>query len=445
MEEIRSLQGMNKDVYKGVVPNGSYIHAENMVQLDEDGNISGLINERGFLEHLTLPEGFKVIGKTVLDKDIILFLKGSGSLIGTVRDGVYTTLVPSNGDLLNNELGFNINYPIDATARILATGDRMVYFTDNLNPMRYVNLDNPPPVGQIEDNIQIIQEQKLTRIDLKEILETTGNLRIGMYHFITRYVTEDLTPISFGIPSQGVPMVDETRSQGSFEYDGEYQDYGKVNKSIVLSLSNVDTSYPYIQVVVVYYEGSSNTPVAEALPIRNITSDQFDFVYSGDEETTPITQEELRVLPISYTVAKAVCQKDDRLFWSNLKDNSQEYDEELQKLFNNCTVEYVIQEVPYSDRLNNAGSLFDLITVYSLFNQEAPVEEDKRKIRLVFTSPPSDTTSVTNFLLDNAGVSAVGIINITDGTQLLGDTFTIGTTVFTGVNGVGTNVEYDVS
>jgi len=420
MDEIRTFQGgMNTDINISNQPPNTYRSALNVVQISESGDIGGLINEKGFARGaMGLPENFVLVGETVLGDDIIVFLSHEQgySQIGVIdKYNNYTRVVPgADGDDTNTELNFTNGNPIDATARKLFTGERVVYFTDNLNPMRFVNIDNPPPVGSIDDNTGVIPEQSLPLIVLRDIDETTGNLRVGMYHFITRYLNADLTPTSYSIPSAGIPMVENTRAGGSFQYDGEYQDFGKVNKTIVLDVSNIDLSYPYIQLIVVYYEGITNTLTSEALPITNITGESMRFLYSGAEENvTDITLEELRVIPVSYSTAKAVVQKDDTLFWSNLKDMSLQFDNELQRLANDCTVRYDITEVPYTDRLGEASPFFTLAVNPSFKGEET--DPEYRTIVLALTAPADPTAAVdpAYYSAHFAGLTATGAVTVT--------------------------------
>ena len=442
MEEIRTFQGgMNKDFHISNMPQGTYSHAENFVQWDNEGELGGLLSEKGFEEVTTLPADHNVIGYTVLDKDIIVFLVNTlgHSEIGVITNKVYTKSLPQASG--NSELNFSLTNPIQAEARKLLTGERMVYFTDFNNSMRYVSLDNPPADNSIDDNVKVISNQNLAKIDLASIEENVGDLRVGMYFFIPQYLSEDLTPLALGLSSAGVPIVDDLRAGGALNYDGEYQDVGKVNKTINLLVSNIDTSFAYIRLVVVYFEGSSNIPIAEALPLKLITSTSLPLSYSGAEETTSITQEELRFIPISYSKAKTVAQKDNRLFWGNLADKSQEFDKELQKLFNDATVSYDITEVPYSDRLGAASSFFSLSSVPYVKGEVAP---DTSFIILDLTAPADATASLvtTIYSLETGGAQAIGNIEIADANNFFTDpnydSFDIAGVVFTAVNGAVT-------
>ena len=71
---IASFQkGIQKDSTKLNQPKGSYRHALNAVHVSDDGDYYALTNERG-AEYLGLVPNFnQVIGRVVLDKEVILF------------------------------------------------------------------------------------------------------------------------------------------------------------------------------------------------------------------------------------------------------------------------------------------------------------------------------------------------------------------------------------
>jgi|1_EtaG_2_1085319.scaffolds.fasta_scaffold00175_4 hypothetical protein len=449
-EEVRSfLGGVNKDSNALVQPKDTYRQAWNLVQISNEGNVYALVNEEGTVQTTTVfPDGFHVIGKFVLDTDLIVVLAHpSGySQVGIVdATGLYERKVPNPNDGapgdVNSELGLNIDNPVDLIARKRLAGDRIVYFCDGPNgrPMGSLNLDNPPPLGDISDNSKVIPDQNLTQIDLLEVQEVSGNLRNGMYRFVTRYYTADLTPTSLGIPSNGVPIVEDTRSEGRDKFDGEYPDFGAVNKSIALTVSNIDTSYPFMSLIVIRYENITNTLTVEEQPLINITGDNMVVNYSGDEtEVTPLTQEELQEISISYNTAKCVTQKDNIAFWSNLTDSTNTFDAELQEVANDIKVEWVVKEVDYapSDAITTLD-VFELQSLPYVLENDATMIFEYIVLRFTRSINFPISSDVNNYTFHSRGDNASATIQITspgdfhDG--LVGDTILIDTVTFVAV------------
>lgn len=400
-------EGLNKDVTKLDQPKGSWREMYNGVLLSEEGQIFRPSNEKGTLEIIAgFPTGFKVIGGFNLNQDYITVLVdpvNGYSQVGIIdKNFTYTRKVPTDTDV-NDELGFVIEHQVDCEAKKLFTGERILYFTDNYNPFGFVNLDNPPATGDIRDNVKLIQNQSITKIDLVEIIENVaGGIRPGVLHFATAYKDYSLNRTTVGLISSPVPMVPPLRSVGRDKYEGAYPTDTTINKNIKLQISNIDTSFPYLEVIAIYYEGLTNTFKAVTLPLINITSDKITFIYTGLETTTgEITLNELVELPISYDTAKCVAQKDDMLIFSNLADKTSRYDDILQKIANRITIGYQIKEVQYIDS-SGSDTIFNLLQPPYVDTSDVPAST---KVILEFNQDVSTTTGtvLVNYALDIDG------------------------------------------
>lgn len=453
MEEVRGFtKGLNKDINPLNLPEDTYVAALNWVQVSRDGNIWGITNEQGTVDkQVSFPTGFQVIGATVLNSDIIVFLVHSlgYSQIGVVSESsnifTYARCIPSPGMVggdTNSELGLSINFPVDATARKRFTGERMVYFAAQNRPMGVANLDANIDAGEIYDNTKLIPNQNIPNIDFLGFDETSGRLQIGVYQFVTSYVNASLNSTSYGIPSNVIPVIENRRAEGRNNYDGEYPDYGFTSKTIQLQFSNLDTSYPYLKVVVIRYNTITNTFNAASLPLINITGETMQFSYNGNETARiELTREELRVISISYDTAKAVTQKDSVAFWSNLTDSSSTIDEDLQRLANKIEVQYKIKEIPYVDGAVTAPTFGVFGDPYIL--NPASMTGDEKKIVIDFTNDVDTITGavLANYSLKDAGTQATGAITITNFANLLEttpDAVVVNGTTFTAQAGVVT-------
>jgi len=446
MEEVRGFQkGLNTDINPMNQGDSTYRDALNVVQVSEEGNIYALTNEQGTInQQVTFPDGFQYIGHTVLDSDILVCLAhASGySQIGVIdADMVYTRAIPEPNDVAgdtNDEIGFEISDKVDLIARKLFTGDRVVYWAIEGKDLGYASIDNPPATGDITDNIKLIPNQNIPNILFSSIKEDAGNLRVGAYQFVTRYYTEDLTPTSFGTPCNIIPIVNNQRGEGRNKYDGEYQDVGVVSKNIIIDINNIDTSFAYLEVVVIFYENVTNTFVAEAHPLISITEEtDLTFVYSGQEEDVrPVLKEEIRTIPVSYSSAKAVTQKDNVIFFSNLRDSSIDFDQELQEYFNDVEVRYKIKEIEFNET-SNAPTAFEPIDLPYIVDiaTATPVDTIALSYTSAYGSAAADTATYT---LKSSGVPAVGIVKIDNIVNLI-DAAVFDEIEVEGVNFVATN------
>jgi hypothetical protein len=353
-------KGINQDVHPGNQIPETYRSALNITPLAQDGNIYSISNEDGtvLFDGVTFPAGKQVIGYCVLNNDIIVVLAGEDgtSQVGYIREsqtnldpdyGFYRPVAPvdPNFDPVinprqaypedNTEFGFSIDHPVDCQARKLINGNRVLYYTDNLNPFGRVELESGPEVGQVQRQAQLVFDQTIPTIDFVEMREdVAGELRPGVYQFITRYVTDTGGVTTFGIPTDLISVVPTSKTGGVDQYHGEFYDTTTVNKNIILEISDIDPNYQEIEIVAAYYE---NGLVFDARAVARlpITSDTITYTFTGPNtgEEVGITREELRQVPISYKRAKCIEQKDNTLFLSNLSDDALD-DQALQEVAN---------------------------------------------------------------------------------------------------------------
>ena len=438
MEEINKFsKGVNYDA--GVIYNQPETATvlQNWVQISDNGYLFSLQNEKGPLQlSANLPEGFSIIGTSVLENDIILCLAHPDgySQIGIINyTNTYTRIVPNSIDLLgdeNSELGLDLNHPVDCVSRKLIRGDRVLYYTDNNTPFASINLDQTYITGDIADNIKIIPNMNNAIINFSSIRENVGGtLTAGVYQFIPQYQTTSNNWTTPGIPSNVIPMVPPNRSVGRDKYEGG-DSVTPVRKAIVLDISNLDQSFSFFRIIAIKYSGNTNTFEATASIAIPITSENYRYTYSGSVDgDTILTKEEVTKFNITYNTAKAIEQKDQTLILSNLTEASSKFDHILQDIANNITVKYKITEQEYLEN-SNTSPVFDL-------EGTSILAEADTTFYLLFNKPvaPAVTTDVDVIV---PAIGATNTVTITSYADLAGDTININGTVFTAIAGVPT-------
>ncbi len=393
-------KGMQLDVHPSKQPEETTGIVENMVLLSKGGNIFSLSNESGTVDTGTIfPTGFKAIGHTVLNNDIIVFLVDATgkSQVGYVRDNVYTCSFPIGGATNNSELGLVQEHPVDCVARVLINGDRVVYYTDNYNPVGFINLDRPPKVGSAKSETSLLYTNRIPTIDFNGIVEDVDSkLQNGTYFFITRYVTNSGGYTDFGIASDPVPVVPTKRSVGVNLYQGgPWVEDVYSGKGIVLTFSDIDTTYREMQIIACSFTGTANVMTSNVVANIPIVGDTATFVYTGQlEESVIITQAEIRKVPISYNIAKCIEQKDGVLFLSNLRGRYID-DRVMQEVANNVEVSYEIEKMQYCNREGVSSSM----STTEMYLQKATVG-DPNIVTLTFTEVLSLSTTPGSFILN---------------------------------------------
>lgn len=429
------IGGLNTDVHPSQQPEHTVRDMKNFVPMDDGGNTMTAINEDGtvLMDTVVFPDGFRVIGKSVLNTDIIVVIadENGNSQVGVVAEEsgsfVYTPIAPydeltDSVPTDNKELGFNQNYPVDCVSRKLINGHRLLYYTDNNIPFGRIDLDEPPLVGDASDQSSLIPSTTIPEIDVVSINEpAVASIKPGVYQFVTRYVTSGGGDTVFGIPTNPIPMVPTQKTSGVDSYAGDYNDGEIVNKSITVQISNIDQQFDELELVVLYYEGNANIFQSARVASIPISGETLTYEFTGvdTEEALDITQAELEQQVIAYSKAKCIEQKDNYLFLSNLSAESVDTDL-LQTIANQVDVRYNVNEIPFSGRGDSevAPEVFTLISL--------PFLSDNRTIVLRFSQAPAAAT-VSDFRVNSSGTPATATVEVTDNTLLApGDEIAVG-------------------
>ncbi|HEY8363961.1 MAG TPA: hypothetical protein VIK84_00185 [Haloplasmataceae bacterium] len=469
------IKGMNKNLDNLSRPKDSYYNAKNFVNIDKEGLLFNLTNERGTINKETFTsterpgDVYRIIGHTVLNDQVIVFgvsMDNLHSEIGVfdINDN-YTTI------LNNDELNFKIEHQIDAEARVFFNGDRVVYFTDNYNPIRVVNLDNPP-TSNIDENTSSYPNRRLPYVNYLETLES-GTLKTGCYLFTVRYLDSNLNTTPFGPVCNPIPVVDDTRDFTTLRntYDGAPIDTN-VNKSLRLEIKNVDTNFKYIEIVVIYYEGDTRQRVIRSAGLLEITGSTMEFTYDlslSNDRNIQIDIEEISQEPVFYNKAKCVTQKDGILVYSNLSSDTELDD--FQKIANRITVEYQIEEVLFNEAITitpppfvsstyaksdtSQSAFLDYKNEELTFNKKGYMRDEVYSLgiqfvykngakSLVYHIPGTDKTTLGNNITATVVNSTEANNNIGNRTGQLG-TYISTLTYPSGSNYPGVSGDYDVT
>lgn len=346
-------KGLNSDLSPSKQPEDTYREAKNFVRLSDKGDYYSLTNEKGTVEYCNLPDTYSVIGRIVLESDIIFIsVKNdlSASQIGIVdSNGAYTVKLND----LNNELDLDLDHPIDVEARVLINSNRIIYFVDNKNIPRTIDLDNTPVIGKIDKLSSLVPVSNFPVIDTFLVKDSITILTCGTYQFVFRYLDSKGNITNVSIPSALVSIGQNSTSAGD-QYQGGYDNI-IASKSIVLNISNIDTDYKKLEIIAINYITDANTININSVAQLDISSSTLTYEYKGDILYS-LTIEEVLGTTTNYSTAKAIAQKDGRLIISNLKENTI-IEAQLQTIANQITLKYNIDTEPinsYKDGNNTA-------------------------------------------------------------------------------------------
>lgn len=289
-------------------PEGTYRFALNAIEETIDGNQRKISNESSNFDTTVIPQDFLPCGdKYIGDNTSVLMLvnpKTDKQEIGLIdKDGKYISYVQTS------VVGFKITNQCDIVYRLRRGNERVIYWVNGLGFAKTFNFNKPYNfynatyknyianggnpntfIGEKwdENSFNLIKTYRtipfFSNIDILE----TGGILPGSYNFTIQLVDEDLNPTEWITTSNTVNIFNDSlnspfeRIRGSRNIDNSAQSFSRANKSIKLTITNLDVSFPYYRVGII--RASENTgQVTKVLASDLYSTSNSSFVYTGND------------------------------------------------------------------------------------------------------------------------------------------------------------------
>lgn len=363
--------GLDMDRSLDVYPKGAYTYALNGVLYSTDTSSPYIYSEPGSKLCWDKPADYTIVGHVNTESDtIILFIRTtSTSIIGEYDPDRCTFTEILSDPCLN----FDPDYPVKAVFRLARGCDRMIYFTDNLNPVRVINLSNTRQY--YEDDQLVCSRLSLSRgalwpdIRVENVIDGGGQIKVGVYQFALKYVDEDGNESGLTGLSEQVSIVDEPYSTDVYKIDGGYNyvedlsETGAVpraNKSIQVKISNLDPNYTKFKLAILLY-GAGSGVVSEAYLTEPIIIGSSEAIVTirvlPDINYTTLDPQSIQVDPFVIDRAKYLTQVDSRLLVANTRYKNYDWDKVQQAALNIKITPY-LKAIPKSDVLTGPRGPF---------------------------------------------------------------------------------------
>ena len=384
-EEKRFLKGLFKDSGHIDQMKGSWRHALNMFMNEKEGSLSneGGTSPKGHLGKNVgaagiLGQNSKVIGAIEVTGDnVVLFLAdstGSGKDHIALWDGItgaFQDIYIPNIIFTNSLLNFSITHPIEGTFKVDSKGDLVVYWTDDLNPPRALNITrqqrevplqvnrwklyNINPGTTHRDHIGLLNlfpsAGPVPHIELDDIISVSpryqrsivegGGLRTAVYYLALAYVDVDLVSTNYLSVSNPVSIVDEyDHTKPTVKKDGA-KDGSQTSKSIKWVVSNLNTDYTRLRPTIIRKMGDE----IKAIKLNDVEitgTSGLGVVYSGVEGAAAGDLEKVIIDTVGYDTAKTINQLDGVLYVGNVTGTK---DVGFQKYANNIKLKSVTHDI----------------------------------------------------------------------------------------------------
>lgn len=276
-------------------------------------------NERSTILCAEFPE--EVVGQlTVNNNEVVVFTENSIYLLN-LDDCSYTQIIDC---VIPNAKYVNAVYHV-----LQDCNQREVFWVDGVHELRKINIDKP------EDcNLNVFKCNHILDIKTK-ILNYGGFLSTGVYQFAYRYKNGNVAIIS-----DPIYIYDEDISESWSLIDGAIAGTA-TSKSIEIIINGINTLEEEVELIAISTIGGVISAViidkVQAIPIINYT-------YNGSFKSA-MTLNELLVPTISFSVASLICEFQNSLLISGLK---QVKNIDYQKYANEIKIDWVTYKIPAS-------------------------------------------------------------------------------------------------
>ena len=340
---------------------GSYLDSKNIrIIANENPGESGInVNVKGNLFSFDLelpprtpgddPVPAVPIGHASIRNDLYIFAtynfdKNPGNIVGTgelnptsmAGGGIFkitfdlVTDEVTNINLIyeNQFLNLSVQHPIEAVGRFETQGVQRLYFTDNFNPVRTINVADPNVMSVQPDDLQLSPSTTFSKPEILEVVNS-GSLPAGMYQYAYRLVTKSGSQSRFS-PFTGFLHVVAASELGDpyWTYTEDPQDISQYegvapgticNKGVRLQVENVDTDYSVIEFAAIYKSSIEGVSSSYIFSRKTIGSPTITALHSTNTDIVSlISLAEITSFTYNIKRAKTITSKDNRLFLGNV-------------------------------------------------------------------------------------------------------------------------------
>lgn len=313
-------KGMNLDFHPMNLDGTKvYYKALNAKQESVDGEQLALTNETGNDKCIEYKPGYVVMGKLNVPErnQTFYFLTNDELKLSEIGMSDTSDLQPCNYEVVVSGsqecLGFTSKTPIHKTGYKVTNETYELYWTDGDSPMKWIDLLNIPTdaLGLDCNRIKIFPDFKTPCIFPEEVLDS-GSLIAGAYQFFVAYANSKGEELSQYYAATNPIDIWENQVTNRFDFP--------TSKAIKIVISNIDTSYKYINIAV-----GKNINLVQSFELAGSFAiegnDTFEYLYTGNDKlATPLDTQDIFFRPAFYSRAETLAIQNDLLMFGGLQE-----------------------------------------------------------------------------------------------------------------------------
>ena len=248
---------------------------------------------------------------------------------GTV-DGILAgnMLDPSVHLIYNNALNFSTGHRIEAYSNYESSEVGKVYFTDNNNNFRHVNIFDTNLFALQPYQLELMPNVSFGDVTILSV-DSSGNYKSGMVQYAYQYYNVHGAQTVFSNPTGLIHLTKSPETLANTKtYFGTAVDE-KVGKSVSLKISDLDRSFTNVRVVAIYYEKLDGSPVISVIRDTSVpTTGDLYLTDAGDTLGKVLSEDEFISIGSLNFKCKSFDVKDNILFPANIEESFYDVDEE---------------------------------------------------------------------------------------------------------------------
>ena len=213
----------------------------------------------------------------------------------------------------------NLGMDLDGGVRIEAIIENScisrIYWTDNLNPLRTLNIKQPRLDLLTTESLDLTPLMNPSQASLEQTIH--GSLPVGVYQYTYKYISENGGESTFSPLSNLFHVSDQAFGNSNTYGGGPKGNLG--TQGFTIKVSDIDDAFSYIELYALLYEDLDQSPRVAMVNRSQISGNEVTFQHTN--WNTEISQglEEVLIESNTWDVCKDIAIKDNILFAANLK------------------------------------------------------------------------------------------------------------------------------
>ena len=293
--------GMNKDLSHNLYDNKRYLHSEWFTPVNnETGDVGKMVNPKGTIHKISLPEGGIVIGESTLrDKKIIIFVKDDLSGIPATyitkfiddgtndtqtldEDSNFITIYTDEGLPDEDKLGYTSSDKLDIVTRYETDIIQKIYIACEGFPLRYMNIienstfNNYSNYTQSDFNIiPIVNLSYPTFVNYE-----SGNLKAGIITYSYQQYKKYGTETSFSGTCEPIYISSTINEEYLKNIKGsDIEDNSGIG--VRLKIENLDTKFDGVRILAFHYTNYNAEPEVRICYEGDVYGNTLELIDTG--------------------------------------------------------------------------------------------------------------------------------------------------------------------